>query len=128
MIAGYSKIFKSLIATKSYKGTTNSEVFYNWLKNDLIPQLQEKTIQTGINNWVIVVDNAQIHKVSRIKILIESYGYTLLFLSPYSPDLNPIEHIWWMMKLYLIRIKTSTKTFYQDIESGLRSMSYLYWG
>jgi putative transposase len=128
MIAGYSSKFKSLIATKSYKGTTTSDIFYEWLEFDLIPQLQHKSTQTGITQWVIVVDNAQIHKTMRIKTLVESKGYRLLFLSPYSPDLNPIEHVWWMLKLYLMRIRTSTKTFYQDIENGLRSMLYLYWG
>lgn len=128
MIAGYSKVFKSLLATRSYKGTTNSDIFCEWLENDLIPQLQIRTEQTGITDWVIVLDNAQIHKTLKVKSIIESAGYKLLFLSPYSPDLNPIEHVWWMLKLYLIRIRTATHSFYQDIENGLRSMSYLHWG
>ena len=127
MIAGYSKVFKSLISPRSYKGTTNSDMFHNWLKYDLIPQLEVKTIETGIKDWVIVLDNAQIHKTLKIRNLVESSGCKLLFLSAYSPDLNPIEHVWWMLKLYLVRIRTSTQTFYQDIENGLRNMCYLCW-
>ena len=127
MIAGYSRFYKSLIAPTSYKGTTNTDKILSWFKCELLPQLKQKTVETGITNFVIILDRASIHKSLKLKELVESYGYTLLLLSPYSPDFNPIEHIWWQLKLFLSRILTNTKTFYQDIEDGLRSMAYLWW-
>ena len=128
MIAGYSRFYKSLIAPTSYKGTTNTDKVLNWFEYNLLPQLQIKSEQTGITDFVIILDRASIHKSNRLKELVESYGYTILLLSPYSPDYNPIEHVWWQLKLFLVRILTTTKTFYQDIENGLRSIDYLWWG
>ncbi len=128
MIAGYSRFYKSLIAPTSYKGTTNTDKVLDWFEYSLLPQLQIKSQQTGIKDFVIILDRASIHKSNRLKELVESYEYTLLLLSPYSPDYNPIEHVWWQLKRYLVRILTTTKTFYQDIENGLRSMAYLWWG
>ena len=45
-------------------------------------------------NQVIIMDNATFHKSKRTKELIESAGCSVLFLPPYSPDLNPIEIFW----------------------------------
>lgn len=41
---------------------------------------------------MVVLDNASFHKSAQTKELIEQHGAKLLFLPPYSPDLNPIEH------------------------------------
>ena len=41
---------------------------------------------------VVVLDNAKIHKTYRTRELIEASGAEVLFLPPYSPDYNPIEH------------------------------------
>ena len=38
------------------------------------------------------MDNVPFHKSAKTRELIERTGATLLFLPPYSPDLNPIEH------------------------------------
>ena len=38
------------------------------------------------------MDNARIHKTKRTRDLIEASGASLLYLPPYSPDYNPIEH------------------------------------
>jgi transposase len=40
---------------------------------------------------VVVIDNLQAHKGERVRELIEARGCELLYLLPYSPDLNPIE-------------------------------------
>jgi transposase len=40
------------------------------------------------------MDNAAFHKGSEMKKAIESAGHTLLYLPPYSPDMNPIEKKW----------------------------------
>ena len=51
---------------------------------------------------IVVMDNINFHKSSKIKTLIESVGCKVLFLPTYSPDLNPIEHYWFKIK-HLIR-------------------------
>jgi len=40
---------------------------------------------------IVVMDNAAIHKSEKTRELIANTGATLLFLPPYSPDLNPVE-------------------------------------
>lgn len=44
------------------------------------------------------MDNAAFHKVKGIQDVIKQAGHILLFLPPYSPDLNPIEHKWAQLK------------------------------
>jgi transposase len=44
------------------------------------------------------MDNAPFHNSRKIRELIEKAGCELLFLPPYSPDLNPIEHWWQKVK------------------------------
>ncbi len=52
----------------------------------LLPSLQEKS--------VIVMDNAAFHKGKDMQQIIQDAGHILLYLPPYSPDLNPIEKKW----------------------------------
>ena len=41
---------------------------------------------------IVVMDNLAAHKVEGVRLAIEACGATLLYLPPYSPDLNPIEN------------------------------------
>jgi len=43
-------------------------------------------------NSVVILDNASFHKSAATRELVEQTGAKLLFLPPYSPDLNLIEH------------------------------------
>lgn len=74
----------TLDATQLWEGTCNTKIFNQWLKDLLCPLIDE--------NCVIVMDNATFHKSTKTKELIEDKGAILLFLPPYSPDLNPIEN------------------------------------
>ncbi|MCX7068559.1 MAG: transposase [Methylococcales bacterium] len=49
-------------------------------------------------NSVIVMDNASFHNRADSQQLIEHAGHLVEFLTPYSPDLNPIEHKWMQSK------------------------------
>ncbi|PSO94002.1 MAG: hypothetical protein BRC49_02835 [Cyanobacteria bacterium SW_10_48_33] len=49
----------------------------------------------------VVMDNLPAHQVKGVKEMIESAGASLIYLSPYSPDFNPIEHYWSKLKQYL---------------------------
>ena len=79
---------KMLFALDCLKTKINKEVFYHWCKVTLIPKLKKKC--------VIVMDNASLHK--RVQRLLNRHGHRLLFLPPYSPDLNPIEKKWAQVK------------------------------
>ncbi len=49
---------------------------------------------------IMVVDNVRYHHAKRLKPILEKYKHKmeLIYLPPYSPDLNPIERIWWYMR------------------------------
>ena len=52
-------------------------------------------------NSVLVMDNARIHKNEKIRSIVEEFGGRVLFLPPYSPDLNPIELAFSTIKSWL---------------------------
>ena len=49
----------------------------------------------------VMMDNAAFHTSQKTKALIESVGCNVIFLPPYSPDLNPIEKFWANMKRWI---------------------------
>jgi transposase len=85
-----AKCGKEILAPFGYPGTCDSKLFNFWIENVLINQLKK--------GQTIVMDNAKIHKTEKTKKLIENAGCNIIFLPPYSPDLNPIEHTWSHMK------------------------------
>ena len=68
----------------------NSDVFYAWLTQDLLPKTSKDA--------VLVMDNASFHKRDDMFDAINQHGCTVEFLPPYSPDLNPIEKKWAQVK------------------------------
>ncbi|MBR1486306.1 MAG: transposase, partial [Synergistaceae bacterium] len=42
--------------------------------------------------------NASFHRKKRLHELAEEYNVKIVFLPPYSPELNPIEHFWYWLK------------------------------
>ncbi len=67
-----------------FAGTCNTSIFNAWLEKELTQYLNK--------NMVVIMDNAAFHKSEQTKQIIENTGAELLFLPPYSPDLNPIEN------------------------------------
>ena len=65
------------------EGATTRAVFETYVEKVLLPSLRR--------GQVVVMDNLSAHKGARIRELIERVGCELLYLPPYSPDLNPIE-------------------------------------
>ena len=88
MIAGYRD--RQLIAPFTVEGACNRTVFETWLETCLIPVLRP-------GEWVII-DNATFHHGGRIAQLIEAAACQLVYLPPYSPDLNRIEKCWATLK------------------------------
>jgi transposase len=65
------------------EGATTAAVFEAYIEKVLLPSLQCRQL--------VVMDNLSAHKGERIRELVESAGCELLYLPPYSPNLNPIE-------------------------------------
>ena len=55
------------------------------------------------------MDNLSVHKSKRVERLIEEAGARLLFLSPYSPEFNPIEEAFSKLKNFLRKTQSRTK-------------------
>ena len=91
-----------------FNGSCNTDLFNNWVEQFLIKELEP--------NQVVVMDNASFHKSQKTKELIESVGCTLIFLPPYSPDLNPIEKFWANMKRWIKNRITTFDKLYEVIE------------
>ena len=72
-----------LIAPFVLDGPMNGEAFLVYVEKVLAPILSIGDL--------VVIDNLPAHKVEGVRKLIEASGATLLYLPPYSPDLNPIE-------------------------------------
>ena len=67
----------------SIEGATDAELFEAYVECFLAP-----TLSPG---QVVVLDGLGAHRTHRVRELVEARGADLLFLPPYSPDLNPIE-------------------------------------
>lgn len=96
-----------IIAPFIFTGTCNTELFENWVEQFLINELKP--------GQVVVMDNAAFHKSQKIKNLIESVGCTIIFLPPYSPDLNPIEKFWANMKRWIRQKINNFRTLYDSL-------------
>ena len=80
-----------ILAPLQYKGMMHSQFFEAWFERHLIPELAKGS--------VIVMDNASFHRKKRLHEIAEQYKVKIIFLPPYSPELNPIEHFWhWLKK------------------------------
>jgi transposase len=58
---------------------------------------------------VVVMDNLSAHKVEGVRQAIENAGASILYLPPYSPDLNPIEQVFAKLKAILRKTAARTK-------------------
>ena len=84
----------------SVPGAIDGETMLFFVEELLVPTLKRGDI--------VVMDNNSIHKLEDIEDAIEAAGAWVLFLPPYSPDLNPIEHGWAKVKSLLRTLKPRT--------------------
>lgn len=93
--------FQKIEAALYGEWSANGEIFLTFIERCLCPVLR-----TG---QVVIMDNVSFHQVSGVKEAIEKVGARLVYLPPYSPELNPIEPMWGKLKTYLR--KASARTF-----------------
>ena len=91
---------RGMIATMTIEAATDADIFLAYLDQILCPALPPGD--------VVVMDNLSSHKVAGVRERIESAAAELLYLPPYSPDLNPIEKAWAKLKQLLRTAKART--------------------
>ena len=74
----------TLLAPHTYSGTMKASVFEEWF--------EDKLLNCFPKGHVIIMDNAAFHKKEVLQNLARKYSQELIFLPPYSPEYNPIEH------------------------------------
>jgi transposase len=84
---------RAMVAPFVIEGAMNGQMFLAYVKQCLAPTLKRGDI--------VVMDNLPVHKVAGVEQAIEAAGATLLYLPPYSPDLNPIEPAFSKVKAHL---------------------------
>ncbi len=57
------------------------------------------------------MDNASFHRKSKLISIVEKESYAIIFLPPYSPELNPIENFWSWLKRHLRKILPNFDSF-----------------
>jgi len=81
---------QGLLTAMCYQGTLNGNVFSYFIKEFLLEFLTPQK--------VLILDNATAHKNQEALQWIESQGARVLYLPPYSPEMNPIEYCWARVK------------------------------
>ena len=98
-------------------GYFDSEVFYQWVVNELLPYYNPFP-QPRI---VLILDNVNIHLDTRVQEAAERKGMLVRFLPPYSPDFSPIELTFGLLKAWMRRHwRDLQPTFRGDFKGFLR--------
>ncbi|WP_341792515.1 IS630 family transposase [Rickettsia endosymbiont of Gonocerus acuteangulatus] len=112
MIAGLC--VKDIIAPIIFDGTCNKDIFETYVQEILIKELKA--------GQIVVMDNINFHKSTKVKTLIESVGCSILFLPTYSPDLNPIEHYWFKIKNEIRKTISNFEHFFDAVYYALKKV------
>lgn len=89
-----------VLAVMTLDEAMDAAAFEVYVRECLVPQLWPGA--------VVVMDNLPAHKVEVIAPLLEAVGARVLYLSPYSPEFNPIEHWWSQLKAFLRQFSPTT--------------------
>jgi transposase len=90
-----------IIAPLVLSGSMTGESFRAYVEQFLAPALAKGD--------VVVMDNLQTHKVAGVREAVAAVGASILYLPPYSPDLNPIEQLFAKLKALLRKAATRTR-------------------
>ncbi len=98
------------------EGSTTGAVFEGYVEMFLAPKLGE--------GQIVIMDNLKAHKGERVRELIEAKGCEVIFLPPYSPDLNPIEEAFSKIKGILREAAARTReTLLETISEALSKVT-----
>ena len=114
-LLGAMTLAEGFLGGLSLEGGITGDVFLWFIETLLCPKLWPGA--------VVVMDNLPAHKVKGVRAAIEAVGAHVVYLSPYSPDFNPIEHLWSKLKQYLRSIEARTnESLHQAIADGLNTI------
>ena len=113
LIAGLGP--SDLIAPWVIKGAMDGPAFVAYIREVLIPQIEPGT--------VVILDNLATHKNKEAEEVLREHGCWVLFLAPYSPDLNPIEMAFSKLKAHLRRIGARS---FMGVFQALSEICHLY--
>jgi transposase len=99
-------------ASMSIEGSADGDAFLLYVEHLLCPTLER--------GQIVVMDNLQVHKMKKVRQLIESRGCQLVFLPSYSPDFNPIEEAFSKVKGLLRKAKA--RSFEALVEATGRAL------
>jgi transposase len=103
-----------LFAPFLFEGYSTADTYETYVEQVLAPALKP--------GMVVVIDNASFHKSKKVVELIEAVGCRIIFLPPYSPDFNPIEHRWATVKNAIRKAAEGIKDFYEAAVKTLGEM------
>jgi transposase len=97
-------------------GPMDGEMFLAYTRGFLAPELRPGDL--------VILDNLGSHKVAGVRQAVQAAGATLLYLPPYSPDLNPIEKLFSKLKALLRKAATRTvESLWAEIGALLQILS-----
>lgn len=96
-------------ALMTVNGATDGDIFLVFVREVLSPTLAEGD--------VVIWDNLGAHRSQAVREAVEARGARLLFLPPYSPDMNPIERCWSKIKTFLRAAKARTR---ETLEAAIK--------
>jgi len=91
---------EGLIAPLRLIGSIDADIFEAYIEQFVVPELRPGDL--------VVMDNLSAHKRASVRAMIAAAGAELVFLPPYSPDLNPIEKAWSKLKQKLRAVEART--------------------
>lgn len=94
----------------------DGDIFHAYVEQVLVPTL--------VAGEIVILDNLANHKLPGVEQAVQSAGATVLYLPPYSPDLNPIENFFAKLKTLLRKAaRRTTETLWEEIAHLLQSIS-----
>jgi len=94
LVAG--KLGKKIIAPLQYNGSIDSALFELWFNECFIPSIPPSS--------TVILDNASFHRKSKLISIVQNHGHRIIFLPPYSPNLNQMENFWAWLKAKLKKV------------------------
>jgi transposase len=93
---------EGVLALNTMFKAMNRERFVLWVRDSLAPKLRKGD--------AVFMDNLKAHHDPLVEALVRARGAKVVYLPPYSPDLNPIESVWALIKKRIRAVAPRSKT------------------